>query len=185
MLTDQGANIDAAAMVNQLIDSTVPIVTPILEQEREPLQSTDLDVGAFQSTLSATGSSNSTCLSDSHTQTAVTYDLESLRSPRACDEPLSLDEALIAVKPSLLAFGGLQRLILIVSNETERSQLEPQVRDAHDGALTVAVIPGSSPKLIHEAQQVELKNILSRLTILNGGNAQVTGRLSSRTDISW
>ncbi len=89
------------------------------------------------------------------------------------------------VKPTLLAFGGRQRLILVVGNEQDRSRFEQQVRAVHKGSLTVAIIPGSTAKLIHEAQQVELTHILSRLTILNGSNSQVTGRLASRTDITW
>ena len=92
---------------------------------------------------------------------------------------------MVAVKPSLLEFGGQQRLILIVGSEREREQFESQVRDAHDGSVTVVVVPGASPKLIHEARRIELSNVLSRLSMLNGSNAQVTGRLSSRSDITW
>ena len=181
-----GIGTDAESIVSQMIETTVPMLTSVLDRNRELLIDADPQPDASESRLTSTAASTQESFSDSHSQTAVTCELKSILSnDESAEEPLSIEEALIAVKPSMLAFGGLQRLMLVVGSQQERSQLEPQVRQAHQGSLTVAVVPGSTPKLIHEAQQVDLTNVLSRLTILNGGNTQVTGRLSSRTDITW
>ena len=101
------------------------------------------------------------------------------------DQPLKVDEAVVAVRPPLLDLGGQQRMVLVVGTEREREKLELQVRDLHGGSVTVAVIPGSSPKLIHEAQLIEVQSVLSRLHRLNGDTVQITRRLSSRTDVDW
>ena len=37
------------------------------------------------------------------------------------------------------------------------------MRDAHDGSVTSVVVPGATPKLIHEARRIELENLLKRL----------------------
>jgi hypothetical protein len=184
-LRQKGATIDAGTMVNQLMETAVPLVTSVLVKHGDALSRGVDDLDREDCSLNLTASFSTAVQSDSHTQTAVTHAMHSIDTHRASGQPLTIEDALVAVKPSLLAFGGRQRLILVVGTEYEQSQFEPQIRDAHNGPLTVAVVPGSSPKLIHEAQQVELANILSRLTVLNGGNAQVTSRLSSRVDISW
>ncbi len=183
-LSEQWANIDAITMVHQLVDVAVPRVTTVVERNRESFGGSagDTCTSIPQECISL---SESAVALESPTQTAVTQTMPSMTTDRDSDEPLTVEEAMVAVKPTLLAFGGRQRLILVVGNEQERSQLEPSVRDAHEGHLTVVLIPGATPKLIHEAQQIELKNILSRLTVLNGGNTQVTSRLSSRTDVAW
>lgn len=179
------ATLDAATMVNQLMETAVPLVTSVLIQHGDALAEDRERSDRQDSDPEGTICLASTIQSDSHTQTAVTQAMQSVDKARATDEPLSIEDALVAVKPSLLAFGGHQRLILVVGTEYERSQFEARLQAAHDGPLTVAVVPGSTPKLIHEAQQIELANILSRLEVLNGGNTRITSRLSSRVDISW
>jgi serine/threonine protein kinase len=162
-LTRQPSAADGSAMVHELTQSA----TPLLDQM------VDLQASLGNDNLSE----RSTASADSKTEP----------EPQAAsnDHPLSIEEALVAVKPSLLACGGLQRLLLVVGTEMERNQLEPAIRRINQGSLTVAMVPGATPKLIHEAQQIGLTDILSRLAILNGGNAQLTSRLASRTDIAW
>jgi hypothetical protein len=177
-IRDPALCLNGGKVVQDLIEAAVPLITPIVNQHREALRGRGLP----DSTASV--SATLAYRTEARTQAILGAVGQGSGSgkPRS---PLTIEEALIVVKPSLLTFGGLQRLILIVGSEQERTQLEPQVRDVHEGSLTVAVVPGASPRLIHELQQVDLTSILSRLTVLNGSNAQVTSRLSSRRDISW
>src|SRR6056297_1368368 len=101
------------------------------------------------------------------------------------NEQNTIESALRAVRPSLLDCGGRQRLLLLVGNEAERRQLEQKTRDAHGGALTVVLIPGITPMLIHEAQQIRLDDVIGRLNMVAGGDRSVSSRLHCRADIDW
>lgn len=98
---------------------------------------------------------------------------------------LSIDQAVRAVRPALLVCGGQQRLLLLVGNEAERAALQSAVADAHGGTLSVAVVPGVSPMLVHEAQRIPLADLLSRLASILGGDQQISARLQTRSDIRW
>jgi hypothetical protein len=183
-LTKWGSNIDANVMVSELNETVLPIVSSLFDENQEAFLKQSMHSAAAPTESDSKLSMTSFDSSGFAVET-ITQKFQPLRTRRNTDEPLSIEEAVLAVKPTLLVFGGLQRLILVVGNEQDRIRLEPQVRAVHQGSLTVAIVPGSTAKLIHEAQQVELTQILSRLTILNGSNPQVTGRLASRTDIAW
>ncbi|MFK8111183.1 MAG: protein kinase [Rubripirellula sp.] len=179
-MSNPGSGLEPNSIVHDLTDATIPLVEELYSDAvavstatpSESIGTTDLTTTSLPT-------------SESKTLTAVTDQLGSVRKSRERDEPLSVEEAVVAVKPTLLMFGGLQRMILVVGSEREKAKYEAQVRNNHDGSVTVALVPGSSPKLVHEAQQIELKGILERLNVLNGSNAQITRRLSSRTDVSW
>lgn len=184
-LVDHATNIDAGAMVNQLHDVATQLVEKVTCEHKSSEQcnkphSQSVAVGRSE-TLLIPSIRTSECV----TATSIPDRVRADGALNGGVESLTVDQAVVAVKPSLLEFGGQQRLILIVGSEREREQFESQVREAHDGSVTVAVVPGSSPKLIHEARRIELSNVLTRLSMLNGGNDQVTGRLSSRSDITW
>jgi serine/threonine protein kinase len=187
-LSQQLADVDPNTMFSDLVQIAMPLLKDIVDEKHSGERNSD-ESDQQQPDEPSGPDDGWTVLSpqttDAEPATTATQSLPAARKPSGDEKPLSVEEALSAVQPALLGYGGLQRLILIVSTEEERSQLEPAVRNAHEGLLTVVFVPGSTPKLIHEAQQVELKNVLSRLTILNGGNAQVTSRLSSRTDVNW
>jgi hypothetical protein len=97
----------------------------------------------------------------------------------------SIQEAVQAIRPALLVAGGRQRLVLLVGTDAERNTLAKSVAEAHGGAISVVVIPGVSPTLIHEAQRIPVRVLLSRLQIGLGGDQKVLGRLQSRCDIRW
>ncbi|WP_442510976.1 protein kinase domain-containing protein [Novipirellula sp. SH528] len=97
----------------------------------------------------------------------------------------SMATALQFARPSLLDCGGVQRLILAVGTHSEQVRLEAELRQFHTGALTTTLIPGTTAKLIHEAQQIDLNDVISRLSTLNASNVQVSGRLMTRSDIDW
>ncbi len=181
-LVDYDANIDAGAMVNHLHDAAVQLVESKVDDNRQQAAKKRGMEDTNDETRTIAFATNSGSTSELLSQTIVPRNVRALRRG---SETLTVDEAVVAVKPSLLEFGGQQRLILVVGNEREREQFESQVREAHDGSLTVVVVPGAEPKLIHEARRIQLSNVLSRLNLLNGDNAQVTGRLASRTDIVW
>ena len=181
-LIDHASTIDPSAMVNHLHDMAVQLVESKMDENRALAPQNHRPDEFADGTGTIAFATDSSRESEQLSQTAVPRHVHTLRRGA---ETLTVDEAIVAAKPALLEFGGQQRLILVVGTDREREQFEPQVRDAHDGSLTVAVIPGAEPKLIHEARRIQLASVLSRLKMLNGENAQVTGRLSSRTDITW
>lgn len=186
-INDQGSNVHARSLINEVTEIAIPMVVAVVEEHSR-------DVAAQKASIDNRSVEDIDTTTEAHYLASASYTLGRTEGTQAftaagtqrfSDGVSSIEDAVAAVKPTLLSFGGLQRLILIVGSEVERSQLEPEVRAVHSGALTVAVIPGADPKLIHEAQGIELKNILSRLTILNGSNEQVTGRLASRVDVAF
>ena len=121
-----------------------------------------------------------------HESTLITQTVDAGSLTEVSNEaPLTIDQAIQAVRPPMLDHGGSQRLLLIVGTESERSQLEMKVREFHDGPLTVVVVEGAAPKLVHEAQGIPLKEVIDQMNTLNGGSADVTARLLSRTDVRF
>ncbi|TWU48713.1 Tubulin-like protein [Rubripirellula tenax] len=186
-LNDLGANVDCRSIIAQLTQQAVPIVIDAVERHSDEVARTNakgIEVAEAVAESSTTNISQTNAQA-SLNRTANTHEFTMAREARKSAGPMSVDDGIALVKPALLSIGGLQRLILVVGSEGERSQLETEVRAIHPGALTVAVVPNAEPKLIHEAQKIELKNILSRLTVLNGSNEQVTTRLASRVDVAF
>lgn len=103
----------------------------------------------------------------------------------AWDDAAIIENAIRAVRPALLACGGYQRILLIVGTESERERLEPKVKEAYQGPLTTAVIPGTAAMLVCEAQQIRLTDIHSRIVTLAGNDQDLMGRLAARNDIDW
>jgi hypothetical protein len=181
-LNDHGSNVDAQFLMSEISRHAADLVIPIVKQHNELL--VVKSGGTPKKTLEVSISSKTP--NDLAIRRAVDA-TQSMPGANAAPEESSLtvEEAVELARPAMLSLGGLQRLILVVSNEIERGRMEAELRAVFDGPLTVAVIPGSDPKLIHEAQQIELKNVLSRLSALNGGLEQITAKLSSRTDVQW
>ncbi len=147
--------LDAASLLQSLLDSSLRVICHELGNEGEDANST---TNSGMSTLN-----------------------EQLR----WDDPAQIAEALDSVKPKLLQCGGYQRMLLIVGSEAERLGLEPRFREIHRGPLTTAVVPGSVPMLICEAQQIDLTDLCNRIITLGGGDEDVMARLASRNDIDW
>lgn len=103
----------------------------------------------------------------------------------AWDDAAIIENAIRAMRPALLACGGYQRILLTVGTESERERLEPKVKEAYQGPLTTAVIPGTAAMLICEAQQIRLTDIHSRIVTLAGNDQDLMGRLAARNDIDW
>ncbi len=125
-----------------------------------------------------------------NTKTAILTECSSphtVTSPKTSTEPTvtSMATALQHARPSLLDCGGAQRLILAVGTHSEQIQLEAELRQFHSGELTTTLIPGTTAKLIHEAQRIDLNEVIARLSTLNASNLQVSGRLMTRSDIDW
>ncbi|MGB7326886.1 MAG: tubulin-like doman-containing protein, partial [Rubripirellula sp.] len=184
-MNDMGANLDARSLISELTELAVPIVVEMVERHSAEVAKARVGGLNVEQADQATTSVSHTASQSGMNRTAQTHEVTMTHQPRVVSGPMSIDDAIVCVKPTLLSLGGLQRLILVVGSEVERSQLEPQVREIHQGSLTVAVIPNTEPKLIHEAQKIELKDIMSRLAVLNGANEQVTSRLASRVDVAF
>jgi hypothetical protein len=97
----------------------------------------------------------------------------------------SIEQALQVIRPRLLAAGGRQRLVLLVGNDNERKALAEQIAEAHGGTISVVVLPGATPMLIHEAQQIPLSSIMGRLQTSIGSDEKVLNRLQARSDVRF
>ena len=98
---------------------------------------------------------------------------------------LSAASALDAVRPPLLDCGGKQRLYLVCRDKLEKEELLAQLSDSKDLAITTVLAPTTMPLLIHEAQAIELKGVLSWLDALTGDDGKISARLATRCDIDW
>jgi eukaryotic-like serine/threonine-protein kinase len=116
-------------------------------------------------------------------QVAVSATSEISFQPR--DWTSIIAAALRAVRPVLLDCGGSQRMLLVVSSEEERAELEPKVKAVHKGPLTSVVIGGADTALICEAQGINLNDLRARIMVATGGREDVLSRLHSRCDIDW
>jgi hypothetical protein len=97
----------------------------------------------------------------------------------------SIGDALKSIRPMLLSCGGRQRLVLLVGSEGEKDAFAEQISAVQGHAVSVVVVPGVSPTLVHEAQGVPVSELLSRLQVSLGGEARILGRLQTRSDIAW
>ncbi len=167
--------VEAVSMIRVISAGTEPLLSGLLDEPESELS--DPHDGPALST--------STSLLDVKSHASIKGVFETARRYQAESPMLTVEQAVMAAKPPLLSLGGLHRLMLIVGSEHEKQQLESQVRAAYDGAVSVAIVQGAMPHLIHEAQQIDLARIISRLSQINGGNDQVTARLASRSDIKW
>lgn len=98
---------------------------------------------------------------------------------------LTVQAAIDAVRPPLLECGGKQRLYLICRDKCEQEKFESELADSKDSTLTTILARSSMPMLVHEAQGIELKNVLSWLDALTGDNGKISDRLATRCDIDW
>ncbi len=165
---------NASELVNQVSSIAVKLVKTTLESA-SPTPAADVDARRTATP---------------HVGQKATEDLNAVEITTTIDskkiQPLSsIEMSLAKAYPAMLACGGRQRLILIVGSDPERLKLEREVREVHSGALTVAVIPGTTPMLIHEAQQIKMDDVINRISMMAAGSHQVTQRLHSRSDIDW
>lgn len=184
-------------MAPDLVAKCLPIVERIVDQHRDEESPTGIDSttnGEKESTQlprefavataiyqppPGSTQTGKTGLMKTHTLAAIAG-----RSNR-WKQQTTIESALGVARPRLLQCGGRQRLLLLVSSQTERERLEPKITAAHEGSLTTVVIRGITPMLVHEAQQVPVDEVLSRFELFAGGNMQVSKRLHARTDVNW
>ncbi len=160
--------IDADELVRRISEATVKIVKVTLE-----------------SNSIATETATATTATNNMAETATLVRGSTTLGAGKAKPQSTIESALAAVRPHLLACGGRQRLILVVGTDAERTQLESELRGVHNGSLTVAVIPGMTPMLIHEAQQIKIDDVITRLSMMAAGSHQITQRLHTRNDIEW
>ncbi len=147
--------------------------------------SSELNSGASNCDATVTLQNGVSIAGNESTTTTTNTNTTSPAKGRTGGEVTSMSRALQLARPELLDCGGVQRLILVVGTHSEQVRLEAEIRQFHTGSLTTSLIPGSTAKLIHEAQRIDLNDVIARLTTLNAGNQQVSARLMTRTDIDW
>jgi eukaryotic-like serine/threonine-protein kinase len=189
-LNDVDSNLDSGSLVEHLSEVALPYVVSLLQQNADAF-----DVGgsslemkstaANSNEYNATQTLGATQLPPSRASIDATQQLPNEKTENADVTALSVQDAVALVRPSLIEFGGSQRLVLVVGSAAQRSQFETKIRELHSGTLSVAIIDGMEPTLIYEAQQISLDAILTRLEVLNGDTATITGRLASRIDVTW
>ncbi|TWT93006.1 serine/threonine protein kinase [Neorhodopirellula pilleata] len=188
---------EVEGMATDLVAKCLPIVERIVDQHRnesaEPGvdSTTNVNDDSNQSSKDSIVATALYCTSGSSTKTGQTGLMKTQmiaggsRSKNRWEQQTTIESALDVARPRLLQCGGRQRLLLLVASESERERLEPKIVSAHKGSLTTVIIPGITPMLVHEAQQVHVDEVLTRFELFSGGNTQVSKRLHARTDVSW
>ncbi|MCM2371777.1 protein kinase domain-containing protein [Aporhodopirellula aestuarii] len=213
-IRDPNASWDAKEMATGLVALCLPMVEDIIDQHRRSTESTGsttqndvstktggianatVDLGGANLTQRESGNTVSGTAVTAHYMTPTTRPpatgiMETQAfTPTGCqrnrwNEQTTIESALKVAVPGLLQCGGRQRLLLLVGSDGERDRLEPKVAAAHQGSLTTVVIPGITPVLVHEAQQIPVDEVIERFETLTGGNTQVSKRLHARTDVHW
>lgn len=151
------------------------LIMPIMRPSQEP-PVVDLSEAAYQAAESLVQAG------EDATRTDI---VETAPADRASAGAARIAAALRAARPGLLRCGGRQRVLLLVGSDADRQRLQPQVEAVQQGPLTTAVVPGAPPMIVHEAQQIPLRDIVGRLATRLGGQAELTGRLHARADVSW
>lgn len=106
-------------------------------------------------------------------------------SESSVSHSLNAQAALEAVRPPLLECGGKQRLYLVCRNKLEQQTLQAQLQNTEDLEITTILARSSMPMFVHEAQDIQLKNILAWLDALTGDDGRICDRLATRCDVQW
>jgi len=203
LLSDAAATVDPVEMSNKLSEAFQDLVSDeACLRERHGADTQDV------SSMNLTADPETTCISSSTSdsgddlartsmfESLATNGIDSLTVTSGLSDvnrdlkqaipirPLTIEDALRAVRPPLLDCGGRQRMLLLVGAEAEKNQYEASARHIHNGELTVATIPGCIPTLVHEAQGIQIDEILKRLQSLTGYQDEISRRLASRCDLS-
>ncbi|MEM6980862.1 MAG: tubulin-like doman-containing protein, partial [Planctomycetota bacterium] len=192
-----------ARMVDEMVSSCLPVVESIIDRHRsthstrgESIGSTTTGSVASSSSVSASAlCETATVVRDSASLTQRSHMTEGVMETQSItshgghasrfNEQTTIESALEVAAPPLLQCGGCQRLLLLVGTEAEKRKLEPSISKACSGALTTVVIPGVTPVLIHEAQQIAVEGVLERLELVSAADKRVSQRLHTRGDIRW
>ncbi len=182
-----GVNEVASKVVKATIESITPAgFNPLGEGPSVPhLPAQVSDSSPLSATLTSSLNRQSTSVTEMHSTHITSAGNSTTTRPVKAKPQSPMEVALSTARPTLLACGGRQRLILIAGSESERLTLEKEIRAIHAGALTVAVIPGMTPMLVHEAQQIKLDDVIGRLAMVAAGSHQVTQRLHARSDVDF
>jgi hypothetical protein len=191
LLSAGGNAVKPEQLVNEIMEAAVPLVCRAVVTSDKAATDSQFAVGdALEAATAIDNAATSRVLSSENAEsigvTASLTDLASDYHTAANEAPvLTIEEAVAAVRPALLACGGYQRLILIVGSKAEQEVLEPQVQQYHQGKLTTVIIDSAAPMLVHEAERIVIDDVVDRLTALSGGDDQISRRLLSRCDVDW
>ena len=112
-------------------------------------------------------------------------DPSSNEEEQAVDLLQSLEEKIKEVRPALLEAGGRQRIVLVVGSANEKSRWEMVIQQNIQKPISVVVVEGFAPTILHEAQAIPLATLLGRVQVALGQEARIVSKLKSRNDIEW
>jgi serine/threonine protein kinase len=187
-LTNLVRNVDQQPTPSTLVRTINLAAVALIQRHRQ--QQADLAISqstdglSDSNTLSTTVSQSTFSAAPSHQTVAAVIDEHETPAPIDHSEN-DIANSMQSARPVLLNCGGQQRVILVASDENELNAYRQEIGKWHDGVLTCVVINNAPPMLIHEAQQISIDNIISRLKTLTGGTSQVSDRLLTRCDIEW
>jgi hypothetical protein len=195
-LRDAKVEWDEKAMASDLVAKCLPVIESVIDSHRQASEeltdTSNSSVAALTHESEMTNTQTIAVPRETNTaQFAKTGGFETQTFERKpggrslWNEQTTIESALQVASPPLLHCGGRQRLLLLVGSESERERLEPKVSSVHTGSLTTVVIPGVTPILVHEAQQIPIDHVLEQLDLVSGGNTQVSKRLHTRSDVEW
>ena len=172
----------AADVIRQLIDESNP------SQDDAQAEKNDCTV-----TLAGFETANKTTDAlpvESSRPTNHAFDSVSMTQTQSWSQPdpnptLTADAAIEAVRPPLLECGGKQRLYLVCRDLFEQKKFEAQLPKSSELSVTTILARSSMPMLVHEAQGIELKNVLAWLDALTGDDGTISSRLATRCDVEW
>ncbi len=161
---------------------------PLIQKHRQ--QQADLAISQSTGSLSESTGVSTTLSQSTFTATQTHQTIAAkidASDPTSTIDPSENDVAnsMQSARPVLLNCGGQQRVILVASDQNELNAHRQEISKWHDGALTCVIIDNAPSMLIHEAQQISIDDIISRLKTLTGGKSQVSDRLLTRCDIEW
>ena len=186
LVTDNEITFKPSQIVASVSKAAIPLVSRAINfingESSVPLDTSTTDTATSRRSTSRV-SDVAESVGATATLSQLTSGLET--SDTTTSRVMTIEEAVEAVRPKLLDCGGYQRLILVVGSKAEQEVLEPQVQQYHQGSLTTVIVESSQPMLIHEAQRIDINDVMSRLTALSGGESEISRRLIARSDVEW
>ena len=181
--------VETETLISELSTNAAVAIRDTLEENDDALNAAKATLAQLK--LSATADTVRSPLADSATVNYATPAYDTSQASQTCSwenpspPPITVEAALQAVRPPLLNCGGKQRVYLICRDQAELAQMESQLPKDCEFTITKVVDRSAAPMLVHEAQQIELKNVLQWLESLTGDDGRISARLASRTDVDW
>lgn len=195
LVQSDGANMHEEQLLDNIVRAVSPIVAFHVDEAKKVAEKNatlnaveEFETDSIQIDLSDSTIRKSTTHVSYRSQSAEslgTVCLDDQALSRDEVEELTLAESIAAVRPALLDCGGLQRLILVASSETELQSLTKEVAAESKAKFAATILKSSTPMLIHEAQQIKTDQVIRLLRAVSGGDERISKKLLTRSDVDW